>query len=296
MDTNINSLHPSNVPPININNISSSSQEKLPQRHINRHLLNNHYNNNKLEIIYTRRNRNESQVDSLSSSVSQTYPNYTSRNGDIEIESNLSNSLTSTSSFIGEDELYAKFYHQHESLSYEHSSSVGSRSGIGTNISRTNHRSRYPSISNSSNNQASSNKIVTSSERVVIPTQKKQSNSLSIKTNTIRNYSSSYETSTSGSSIRHKNRTSTSKYSPFNSSIDINRSNIIEDATAKSEVESDLIYNQSKKEYKEYYNKKEDLDSDSTEIEDIIVRSSGFVDYTELSESEFDQMYIEANY
>ncbi|ORX46888.1 hypothetical protein BCR36DRAFT_405494 [Piromyces finnis] len=108
------------IPPINLTN-SVNSKERLPQRDpTKKHFYNNRYYGSNT---------------------------YTSHNTDFEMESTFSSSLTSSSSFIGEDEIYAKYYHQHESPGNDQyfSSSIGSKSGVGTVP-----RSKYSSFSRSS--------------------------------------------------------------------------------------------------------------------------------------------------
>jgi hypothetical protein len=328
------------IPPILIDDSSSSSsQERLPKRY----LVNKKNNNDYYEKVYGRRSRNESlsQVDSLSSSISQNYPLYTSNghNADIEIESIFSNSLTSSSSFIGEEEIYAKYYHQHDSPSNDHyfSSSIGSRSGIGINqrnsFNYSNQRQRNASISRSSNqlssiltpNLTNTSSSITSNDHSNLNLNLGLNNtshlnySQSSSTSHHRNseQSNSYDSNISGNFIRSNNKkylqnhnqsihfnntngssidNSNNTNNNSNSSVDMNRSNIIKIKEFK-ELETDLILNRNHNQTYSYQyddKSKDDIDSDSSgEIEDVIVRSSsGYVNYTELSESEFDDIYM----
>ncbi|KAG4095585.1 hypothetical protein H8356DRAFT_944825 [Neocallimastix lanati (nom. inval.)] len=78
-----------------------------------------------------------------------------------------------------------------------------------------------------------------------------------------------------------------------NSSIDMSRLNVIKTKEIKRQ-ETGLVNDQTYS-YKNYKKNDEDFDSDSSgEIEDVIVRStSGYVDYAELSDEEFNELYME---
>jgi len=320
MDTNFNNLQNlQNIPHISIDgSSSSSSQERLPHRfHTNRHI---HGNNNTQEKNNNCRNRNESlsQVGSLSSSLSQNYPIYTSHKADIEIESNFSNSLTSSSSFIGEDEIYAKYYHNHESPNNDNYY-IGN---VGSN--NLNHSGkRYSNLTKTSNNNSSNSQnltnatssYVTEIPRVVISgaSNGNYNNSQSSSANRLNNqqYSTSFDSNASRDSVKkisgrvvhsrnninnNNNNNNINNNNDNKGSIDMNRSNVVRLKEYKG-PETDLILNNNKglSFSIKNYNENEDIESDSSgEIEDVIVRSSsGYVNYAELSDSEFNEIYIE---
>jgi len=73
----------------------------------------------------------------------------------------------------------------------------------------------------------------------------------------------------------------------------MSRLNVIKTKEIKRQ-ETGLVNDQTYS-YKNYKKNDEDFDSDSSgEIEDVIVRStSGYVDYAELSDEEFNELYME---
>ncbi|OUM69381.1 hypothetical protein PIROE2DRAFT_2680 [Piromyces sp. E2] len=296
------------IPSINMNN-SIANQDRLPQRiSVNRHFYNNHYyGSSNSERVNRNHNESVSQVESISSSVSQFYPIYTSHNADFEMESTFSTSLTSSSSFIGEDEIYAKYYHQHESSTVNDqcfSSSLGSRSGIGTTISsgiaHPIYRSRFSSVSRPSqstnlssyqniSNTPSSVDSTTSHAAITIDSQISHSNMVKSEnthdSNNSNQYSNSYGTNVSGNSLGNEDNCEPSF-------IEISQSN-------KEKIINKKQYgvNKNNPHYTNYIDENKDKDNESDgEIEDVIVPSSGYVEYDELSDSEFEQVYMKRSY